>query len=88
MRYRFVEQEVERVKVLFDQKEGRLRSERDAAQRQVKQFQAQQEDWEAQVRGFLNDAAPTTDVPQCSRSQEQRTAPKPPPHTQGTPAYR
>lgn len=46
---RFVEQEVERVKVLFDQKEGRLRSERDAAQRQLQHLQAQQEDWEAQV---------------------------------------
>jgi hypothetical protein len=46
---RFVEQEVERVKVLFDQKEGRLRSERDAAQRQLQHLQAAQEDWEAQV---------------------------------------
>jgi leucine-rich repeat/coiled-coil domain-containing protein 1 len=45
---RFVEQEVERVKVLFDQKEGRLRSERDAAQRQLQHLQAAQEDWEAQ----------------------------------------
>lgn len=48
---RFVEQEVERIKVLFEQKEGRLRSERDAAQRQLQKLQAQQEEWEAQVRG-------------------------------------
>jgi cell division protein FtsB len=46
---RFVEQEVERVKVLFEQKEGRLRSERDAAQRQLQKLQAQQDEWEAQV---------------------------------------
>jgi hypothetical protein len=37
--------------VLFEQKEGRLRSERDAAQRQLQKLQAQQEEWEAQVRG-------------------------------------
>lgn len=48
---RFVEQEVERVKVLFDQKEARLRSERDAAQRQLHHLQAEQADIEAQVCG-------------------------------------
>lgn len=41
------------MKVLFDQKEGRLRSERDAAQRQLQHLQAQQEDWDTQVRGGL-----------------------------------
>lgn len=46
---RFVEQEVERVKVMFEQKEGRLRSERDAAERKLQQLQARQDDWEAQV---------------------------------------
>jgi hypothetical protein len=61
---RFVEQEVERVKVLFDQKEGRLRSERDAAQRQLKHLQAQQEDLEAQVCGGAV-GPPLTAVVRC-----------------------
>lgn len=54
---RFVEQEVERVKVLFDQKEGRLRSERDAAQRQLERLQAQQEDREAKVGSWSGSMA-------------------------------
>lgn len=49
MWFRFVEQEVERVKVLFEQKEGRLRSERDAAQRQLQEVTASKSDLEEQV---------------------------------------
>lgn len=49
MVHRFVEQEVERVKVLFDQKEGRLRSERDAAQQQLQEIKADRDVLEEQV---------------------------------------
>lgn len=45
----FVEQEVSRVKVMFEAKEGRLRSERDAARRQLEATEAARDALEAQV---------------------------------------
>jgi multidrug resistance efflux pump len=47
---RFVEQEVERVKVLFDQKEARLRSERDTARQQLAELRGDRDSLEDQVR--------------------------------------
>jgi hypothetical protein len=46
---RFVEQEVERVKVLFDQKEARLRSERDTAWQQLAELRADRDSLDEQV---------------------------------------
>jgi multidrug resistance efflux pump len=45
-----VEEEVERVKVLFDQKEARLRSERDAARQQLAELRNDRDSLEEQVR--------------------------------------
>lgn len=52
-RCRFVEQEVERVKVLFDQKEARLRSERDAARQQLEALRSDRDALEEQVGDML-----------------------------------
>lgn len=49
LQYSFVEQEVSRVKVMFEAKEGRLRSERDAARRQLEATEAARDALEAQV---------------------------------------
>jgi uncharacterized coiled-coil DUF342 family protein len=46
---RFVEQEVERVKVLFDQKEARLRSERDTARQQLDELRSDRDSLDEQV---------------------------------------
>jgi leucine-rich repeat/coiled-coil domain-containing protein 1 len=50
LRRRYVETEVARVKELFDQKEGRLRGERDAAQRQLAEASAHLDELQEQVR--------------------------------------
>lgn len=50
MMCRFVEQEVERVKVMFDQKEARLRSERDSARQQLEELRSDRDSLEEQVR--------------------------------------
>lgn len=49
--FRFVETEVERVKVLFEQKEGRLRSERDAALQELQDIKADRVNVTEQVSG-------------------------------------
>jgi hypothetical protein len=63
-----VEEEVSRVKVMFESKEARLRSERDAARRQLEATEALRSALDAQVGRHQRQAALELRRPKSGRS--------------------